>query len=34
VVLGFFNEVIERLPNLPVVAGLRDKVAAKLGGAL
>jgi Fe-S cluster assembly protein SufD len=34
VVLGFFNEVIERLPNLPVVAGLRDKVAAKLGAAL
>jgi Fe-S cluster assembly protein SufD len=34
VVLGFFNEVIERLPNLPVVAGLRAKVAAKLGGAL
>ena len=33
VVLGFFNEVIERLPNLPVVAGLRDKVAAKLSGA-
>jgi len=34
VVLGFFNEVIERLPNLPVVSGLRAKVAAKLGGAL
>ncbi len=34
VVLGFFNEVIERLPNLPVVADLRAKVAAKLGGAL
>ena len=34
VVLGFFNEVIERLPNLPVVADLGAKVAAKLGSAL
>ncbi len=33
VVLGFFNEVIERMPNVPVVAELRRKVADKLGSA-
>jgi Fe-S cluster assembly protein SufD len=30
VVLGFFNEVLERLPQIDVVSGLRAKVAAKL----
>lgn len=33
VVLGFFNEVIERMPAIPVVDELRSKVAAKLGSA-
>ena len=33
VVLGFFNEVIERMPAIPVVADLRNKVAEKLGSA-
>ena len=32
VVLGFFNEVIERMPDIPVVAELRRKVAEKLAG--
>jgi Fe-S cluster assembly protein SufD len=30
VVLGFFNEVLERLPQIDVVNSLHDKVAAKL----
>jgi Fe-S cluster assembly protein SufD len=33
VVLGFFGEVIDRLPNLPAVAELRDQVSRKLLGA-
>ncbi|MFM7338025.1 MAG: SufD family Fe-S cluster assembly protein, partial [Actinomycetota bacterium] len=33
VVLGFFGEVIDRLPNLPTVAELRDQVSRKLLGA-
>jgi len=32
VVLGFFNEVIERMPDIPAVAELRNKVAVKLTG--
>ena len=30
VVLGFFNEVIDRLPQAPGLAGVRDRVVAKL----
>ena len=32
VVLGFFNEVIERMPDIPAVSELRRKVAEKLAG--
>jgi Fe-S cluster assembly protein SufD len=31
VVFGFFDEVIERLPASDFVAGIREKVIAKLG---
>lgn len=33
VVLGFFDEVLNRLPALPFIAGLRELVSAKLLGA-
>lgn len=33
VVLGFFDEVLETLPALPVVAGLRERVSEKLLGS-
>ena len=33
VVLGFFDEVLNRLPALPFVAGLRERVSTKLLGA-
>ena len=33
VVLGFFDEVINRLPALPFIAGLRERVSTKLLGA-
>lgn len=32
VVFGFFDEVIDRLPQSEFLAGIRDKVIAKLGG--
>jgi Fe-S cluster assembly protein SufD len=31
VVFGFFDEVIDRLPQSEFLAGIRDKVIAKLG---
>jgi Fe-S cluster assembly protein SufD len=33
VVLGFFDEVLNRLPALPFVSGLRERVSTKLLGA-
>ncbi len=33
VVLGFFDEVLNRLPALPFIAGLRERVSTKLLGA-
>ena len=33
VVLGFFDEVLNRLPVLPFIAGLRERVSTKLLGA-
>ncbi len=33
VVLGFFDEVLDRLPALPFIAGLRERVSTKLLGA-
>ena len=33
VVLGFFDEVLNRLPTLPFVGGLRERVSTKLLGA-
>ncbi|NDA97416.1 MAG: SufD family Fe-S cluster assembly protein, partial [Actinobacteria bacterium] len=33
VVLGFFDEVLNRLPALPFVGGLRERVSTKLLGA-
>ena len=33
VVLGFFGEVLDRLPALPFIAGLRERVSTKLLGA-
>jgi hypothetical protein len=31
VVFGFFDEVIDRLPQSEFLAGIRDRVIAKLG---
>jgi Fe-S cluster assembly protein SufD len=33
VVLGFFDEVLNRLPALPFIASLRERVSTKLLGA-
>jgi hypothetical protein len=32
-VLGFFDEVINRLPALPLISSLRERVSTKLLGA-
>jgi Fe-S cluster assembly protein SufD len=32
IVLGFFSEVLERLPSQPLAARLRDRLAVRLGG--
>jgi Fe-S cluster assembly protein SufD len=32
IVLGFFNEVLERLPSAPLAARLRERLAVRLGG--
>jgi Fe-S cluster assembly protein SufD len=32
IVLGFFNEVLERLPSGPLAAHLRERLAVRLGG--
>jgi Fe-S cluster assembly protein SufD len=32
IVLGFFNEVVERLPSAPLAGRLRERLAVRLGG--
>ena len=32
IVLGFFNEVLERLPSPALAARLRERLAVRLGG--
>src|SRR5205085_9653710 len=32
IVLGFFSEVLERLPSQPLAARLRERLAVRLGG--